>query len=165
MAPLYWRRGICQYHIEIRKRDADSGRMSDDKDEESTPPPVPQLDGLLYVLVGVVNAANNKTDGTTPLEVTLLVKGTIVSGTIVSRRDYVLANPVLESIDEVIESEAKKDGSPRPASKDFIHLKDARIFAPGQPPIPSTDPTGFFWRIRLSSVDGFTVGGLKVTKE
>lgn len=38
----------------------------------------------------------------------------------------------------------------------FIHLKNARYYAPGQSPTPSSQ--GLLWRGKLSSVDGFTIG-------
>lgn len=47
--------------------------------------------------------------------------------------------------------------APPPAT--FIHLKDAKIFAPGQPPLPTN--TGVLWRGRLCEVDGFSIGQLR----
>jgi hypothetical protein len=46
----------------------------------------------------------------------------------------------------------------------FIHLRNAHIFAPGQPPIP-TSPHGTFWRGRLASVDGYFLGRLMQGEE
>ena len=40
--------------------------------------------------------------------------------------------------------------------KTFIHLKDARIFAPGGSAIPGN--RGVLWRGRVSAVDGFSLG-------
>lgn len=45
----------------------------------------------------------------------------------------------------------------------FIHLMDAKIFHPGQIPIPS-GKDGVLWRGRLSSINGFHWGALAVTK-
>lgn len=39
----------------------------------------------------------------------------------------------------------------------FIHLKNAKFFSPGQKPLPDSGP-GVLWRGRISAVDGFTWG-------
>jgi len=58
---------------------------------------------------------------------------------------------------------AYKEGrEPEPVSDanqpHFVHLKGARIFFPGERPIPSN--TGVWWRGRLEAVDGFSLGEL-----
>lgn len=40
----------------------------------------------------------------------------------------------------------------------FLHLKDARVFAPGQAPLPAV---GMYWRGRLADVAGWSFGLLQ----
>jgi len=42
----------------------------------------------------------------------------------------------------------------------YIHLRDARYFAPGQSPVPTN--TGVLWRGKLTEVDGFSIGTMSV---
>jgi hypothetical protein len=42
----------------------------------------------------------------------------------------------------------------------FIHLADARVFAPGSSPMPGNE--GVLWRGRLSEISGFWMGQLSV---
>lgn len=46
-----------------------------------------------------------------------------------------------------------------PPEPTFIHLRDARVFAPGQSPLPSNG--GVLWRGRLGQIDGFSIGQLR----
>jgi hypothetical protein len=41
------------------------------------------------------------------------------------------------------------------APTSYIHLRNARIYTPGQPPLPAN---GMLWRGRLSEVSGWTLG-------
>lgn len=43
---------------------------------------------------------------------------------------------------------------------EYIHLSDAKIFSPGQAPIPTNK--AIYWRGRISEVDGFFLGMLQV---
>lgn len=106
--------------------------------------------------------------------VTLTVGGAIVSGILISGRKY------FEELGDTLASASQSDGDmqsvlgeawkqytaiydePENAPDDwqappagFIHLRDARFYAPGQHPIPSN---GVLWRGKLSSVDGFSIG-------
>ena len=105
--------------------------------------------------------------------ITLNVKGTLITGTLCSGLEY------LKGVSGVL-AEGQEEGSlghamaqvfasythvyekPDDAGEDwtpprvgFVHLKNARFLTPGQKAVPD-NPT--FWRGRLSSVDGFTVG-------
>lgn len=107
--------------------------------------------------------------------VTLTVGGVIVSGILISGKKY------FDELSDVLiaASQSEDDGprilgeawkqytviyeKPEGASGDwrappagFIHLRNARFYAPGAPPIPSN--RGVLWRGKLSSVDGFSIG-------
>lgn len=44
----------------------------------------------------------------------------------------------------------------------FIHLKDVRVFTPGQDSVPSARTESVSWRGRIANVDGFWFGTLSV---
>jgi hypothetical protein len=109
--------------------------------------------------------------------ITLFVKGLVISGELVSGHRYFdgLASQLTEFFGG--ESEQAREvvsylTSPRGIYLEntseaetlpprYIHIRGARIFAPGQQPIPSE---GAWWRGRLASVDGFHFGLLTVNK-
>lgn len=111
--------------------------------------------------------------------VTLAVGGAVVSGTLISGRKY------FEELGDALSSASETEGDmqsilgeswkqftgiydkPEDAPDDwqgpranFIHLRGARYFAPGQRPIPTTQ--GFLWRGKLSAVDAFSIGNLSM---
>jgi len=51
--------------------------------------------------------------------------------------------------------EPKEDKEEQVSGYEYIHLRDAKIYAPGQNPLPAN---GLLWRGRLSSVGGFSYG-------
>ena len=123
-------------------------------------------DIFLRILVDVVNQNVGQFD------VTLTVGGLLVTGIIVSGKDYFagIADEIRSSTNDgsntladvfqrvgsdIYQSsdEAQEDGGPLPA---FIHLRDAHFVSPGERPIPAN--RGVYWRGRLSAVDGFCFG-------
>jgi len=130
---------------------------------EPQEPAEPSHDGVLEVLIGLLNSIENQTDGRVTQGVTLCVKGLLISGTVVSRKDFLQEHPVLEQLDETFEKLTSEGVMQKPNSSDplyFIHLKDAHIFGAANTQIPSTS-TGMYWRGRLSSVDGFFMGKIQ----
>lgn len=124
---------------------------------------VPSLDTFLYVLSTTVVKHGFG------FGITLNVKGTIVSGILITEEEYFkgitqetanadngeLFAQVLSEIDNFM-----KEATPEKKillSK-FIHLKNAKYFFSGADPIPSN--RGIYWRGRLSEVDGFSFGNL-----
>lgn len=106
---------------------------------------------------------------------TLTVGGAIVSGTVISGATY------FEELGNLLAAASAADGDmasllgsqwkqyaaiyrkPDDAPDDwkspplgYIHLRKAHYFAPGQPSIPAG---GMLWRGKLSSIDGFSIGG------
>jgi hypothetical protein len=136
--------------------------MGDD-DKKPVQPPSPHRDRLLELVIIAINETNNSTDGMTVQGITLAVNGLLISGKIISERDFILSNGVLNTLDEITEELAREAAGfgdvERSPHEFFIHLKEAKIFAPGQKPIPN-DGDGVFWRVKLSSVDGFLMASL-----
>ena len=121
---------------------------------------LPELDGFLYALATTV-VENGFSFG-----ITLNVKGTIISGDLITSNQYFkeisketadvengkLLGEVLSQINRIVE-EATTEQQER--SSKFIHLKNARFFSASNS-IPSNK--GIYWRGRLSEIDGFTLG-------
>jgi hypothetical protein len=101
--------------------------------------------------------------------ITLNVRGLIISGFIISQKTYAESfgkgsfkatvlrlkeSGKLDFLDD--EAEPPEEGA-----YEYIHLKNAKIYAPGQHPIPAE---GMLWRGRISSIDGYVDGMLGVGK-
>lgn len=111
-------------------------------------------DGLLVSLVGIA-------EGEEPFEidVTLLVGGFLVSGSIISAEKFMenhpASRPFWKQVKE-LRGEAAQSGGADDVTRHFIHLRDARFYTPGEAPIP--DNQGVYWRAPLESVQGFNFG-------
>ena len=141
----------------------------EDASEDERPP-----DNGDYNLSGLVRLANA---GGVSLGVTLLVGGAVVSGLLVGAAEF------FEGLADYLDREAGEDAQAfthgyRSFAKEFrdeigsdfdqavdapyvvtyIHLRDAHVFAPGGGYLPSN--AGLFWRGRLESVDGWSIGTL-----
>jgi hypothetical protein len=132
-------------------------------DNETRPHEEADSDWLLSVFVEAVN------HGAGSMTVTLWVSGALVSGTLVAATEYL--DGIADSFDEATgdatlgdifrkQGDAMREDlategedAPRPW---FIHLKGARTFAPGGPPIPAN--RGVWWRGRLDAVDAWYLG-------
>lgn len=137
--------------------------MTDQNDAAFTAPG----DSLLKLLVKMANGG-----GSFPL--TLLVGGHVVSGTLISKRTYLDAfvndlttgfsdeskNSIRASfgLDEAEISPGDDDegdsGGPSPDPA-YVHLINAKVYSPGQAPMPTN---GMTWRGRISEVAGFSYG-------
>lgn len=122
-------------------------------------------DWYLQTLVQVAN----ESDATFP--VTLYVNGLLVSGILIGGHKFFTELGVQftqffggesEETTEIVGSLTSpgeiyyRDGnSDTPPPPQYVHLKEARVFSPGQQPIPAN---GSLWRGRLASVDGFSLG-------
>ena len=122
-------------------------------------------DNLLKLLVRMANKG-----GSFPL--TLFVNGVVVSGTLVSKHRYFEsfvsgltsgfdkenAGVVREAfgVDQPAPSFGDDDGAgPDP---EYVHLLDARVYAPGQEGMPRN---GMSWRGRISQVDAISYGSFQ----
>lgn len=126
-------------------------------------------DWFLQQLVATVNRS--------PVEfgITLYVEGTVVSGMLVSGKKYFDtfakefsdAYPGDDEVKEIVRgafasnSDIYKyddaDGEPPPPQ--YIHLINARCFAPGGQPLPGN--RGVLWRGKINAVSGFSLGSLE----
>lgn len=116
-------------------------------------------DSLLLVVINLAEAE-------VPVEtdVTLVVGGFLISGSVVSAKKYFMHNAVsaMAGMMEQVKTEAARRENNRAETikRSYIHLKDARYYTPGQNPIPSN--TGVFCRISLDAIAGFSFGRLSV---
>ncbi|MBA3898296.1 MAG: hypothetical protein H0X36_14440 [Sphingomonadaceae bacterium] len=135
-----------------------------------------QRDWFLADLVRLVNDTESR------FPVTLSVPGGIISGTLVGGKEYFKAiadqfgqfgganKSRVATLKEWISLYGKVyDEEDEAPEKDitsipqFIHLVNARFYAPGQRPIP-TDTT-IVWRGNLDTVSGFSIGAFAVREE
>ncbi|WP_035463571.1 gas vesicle accessory protein GvpU [Alicyclobacillus macrosporangiidus] len=132
-----------------------------DVDNEAQPT-FPALKTQDQLLTAFVNAANNHG---LELSVTLTVKGVVVSGTLISAKQFLrelgsitkgAKGNAAEAFGNAFEQLA--DDISETAQASYIHLRNARICAPGQAPMPAE---GSLWRGSLASVDGWYLGELR----
>ena len=108
-------------------------------------------------------------DQESPLEaaLTLVVGGFLVSGHLISKRNFFEQNPITQAINiasDRISAENEHSEEPEDDGKRrYIHLRDARYFQSGGPPIPGNG--GVFCRIKLTDVSGFHFGFLSTAPE
>lgn len=118
---------------------------------------VPSKDNVLEAFV----EAANKDEFT--LDISLLVNGAIVSGTLVSAKEYFKSlsktfkdgNDTAEDFSEKFSS-ASDSADSTDAKVQYIHLKDTRIYLGDSKPTPSTGK--ILWRGELNKVDSFFLG-------
>ena len=109
------------------------------------------------LLVGLVYDAN-RGKMAEPWPITLFVHGLLVSGLIVGMDEFYQIS--------FGEGPKEADEAEIPARPRFIHLKDAKIFRGGSAGlITRPGGEGFPWRGRLSSVDGYLLGRMEMSKE
>lgn len=132
-----------------------------------------------WFLQDLVDVANNSESGDF-IGITLNVGGFLISGTLISGRQYFtdLANAMTpdasdddkEAVDGIrrffseygeVYQPRKENEEPDSSRVRFIHLKDAKFFQPGGSPIPANQ--GTLWRGQVYAVNGFflgTIGGI-----
>jgi len=144
--------------------------MTDDAKQEDLKNRVRSEDWFLQSLVNVVNG------GQLSFGVTLNVGGFLISGVLVSGKEYFdgLGGDVASGVDDseaasliqetfnkygaiydIDDVKGKEEGLPRPA---YIHMRDARFFSTSGEPVPSNQ--GVWWRGRIGEVQGFVLGCL-----
>lgn len=130
-----------------------------------------------WFLQSVISLANSGAE----IGITLTVGGAVISGMLIAGRTYFKeladmirgvadeeeeANPMLEAIaeswDKLSEIYDKPEGATAewdPGPFGYIHLRNARVYAPGGGVLPSS-PSGVLWRGRLTQISGFAIGQL-----
>lgn len=148
--------------------------MSDEQqtgtDTSDVPDPA-QPDWYLQALIGIVNGKDIE------FPITLFVGGLIVSGLLTSGHKYFqgLGEQLTQFFGGPSEETSKTVGyftspgdiytedtasEPKPPPQ-FIHLRAAMVFSPGQTPIPNG---GSWWRGRVANVDAFHFGSLSASE-
>jgi hypothetical protein len=98
-------------------------------------------------------------------DITLVVDGFLISGFVISAEKYFSHHPFTEELFKVLKENEIKNETPmseddktEPAPHNFIHLRDAKYFTPGQKAIP--DNRSVFCRIKLDAISAFSFGTL-----
>ncbi|MBS2970238.1 gas vesicle protein GvpU [Metabacillus sp. KIGAM252] len=112
-------------------------------------------------ILEMLTHAANKHDFS--LDITLNMKGSLITGTLVSAREYFEemsgkfegGNDLSKAISEKL-LDASKQNVEQAEDVTFIHLKDTRIYCGDSKPTPSKSE--FLWRGRLDQTDGFFIG-------
>lgn len=98
------------------------------------------------------------------LDITLNVNGAVITGTLVSAKDYFNAlsetfeggNEVAQKLSEQLEKAGEAAQSNDDSEAHFIHMKETKVYCGDSKPTPSKGD--ILWRGKLSEVDGFFLG-------
>lgn len=130
----------------------------DQSGEDQVPPMIEGADGLVQMLATLGN------DGVS-VSATLFVKGLLVSGMVIGRKQYIehFVHGLTGGLSEETQAEWKQafglnddeEVTSVAATQRYIHMRDARVYTPGQNPIPEN---GLHWRGKIVEVDGFALG-------
>ena len=114
------------------------------------------VDELLEVLVRSLTTVQDSTGAPATEGITLCMGGILISGVIVSEKEYYTSNSLLSAIEELgrLPRASKTHDIPPPK---FIHLKHVRITGAGQNDSLSVSK-GAVWRGRLDRIDGYFLG-------
>ncbi|MFX3674610.1 MAG: gas vesicle accessory protein GvpU [Paenisporosarcina sp.] len=118
----------------------------------------PAKDNILEFLV----QAANKHDFN--LDITLNVNGAVISGTMVSAKEYFSTlsgtfedgNDIAQMLSEQLEQAGEAAGSCDDNGANFLHMKDTKVYCGDSKPTPSKGQ--ILWRGKLSEIDGFFLG-------
>ncbi|MGD6774079.1 MULTISPECIES: gas vesicle accessory protein GvpU [Bacillaceae] len=98
------------------------------------------------------------------LDISLNVNGAVISGTLISAKDYFETmsetfedgNEIAQKISEQLAATGESFESNKGAEANFIHLKNTKVYCGDSKPTPSEGK--ILWRGKLSDVDGFFLG-------
>ena len=115
-------------------------------------------DNILEFFVQAANKHNFS------LDITLNVKGAVITGTMVSAKEYFnTLSEILEEGNEIAQAVSEqlgKAGETAEANPDseayFIHMKNTKVYCGDSKPTPSKGE--ILWRGKLTEVDGFFLG-------
>jgi hypothetical protein len=117
-------------------------------------------DPLLLAIVEIATRFDDRTEGVAKVAITLQIGGMLVSGHIVSNREFLQSRPLTDKILDACRSCSKLEPAPQDHPADdplqFIHLSGASFFIPGNHPFRLD--RDHCWRGRLSDVSGFFLG-------
>lgn len=147
---------------------ADVIEVKDSHEQTETPAQLVESNDIDWHLANLV-ALTNDYPGV-GIGVTLTVNGALVSGLLISGKEYFdslseeigkdsgnsLSMGISEGMKNISETLYSSSSKPRPVNTVYIHLKDARHYIGGSA-IPQK---GAYWRGKLCDVSGFTFGSL-----
>ncbi|WP_409274780.1 gas vesicle accessory protein GvpU [Neobacillus sp. SCS-31] len=115
-------------------------------------------DNVLEVFVQAANKHNYN------LDITLNVKGAVITGTLVSAKEYFESlsqafedgGDIEEKLSEMLINAGEAADSDAHDTANFIHLTNTRVYCGDSKSTPSKGE--FLWRGKLSEVDGFFLG-------
>ncbi len=98
------------------------------------------------------------------LDITLNVNGAVISGTLISAKDYFETmsetfedgNEIAQKISDQLATAGESVDSSQGAEANFIHLKNTKVYCGDSKPTPSEGK--ILWRGNLNEVDGFFLG-------
>ncbi|MFC7786579.1 MULTISPECIES: gas vesicle accessory protein GvpU [unclassified Rossellomorea] len=112
--------------------------------------------------------ASNKHDFS--LDITLNVKGAVITGTLVSAKEYFDSlsetfedgSEVAQKLSEELARAGESVDENQNAEAHFIHLKNTKVYCGDSKPTPSKGK--IMWRGKLSEIDGFFLGKISESK-
>lgn len=119
------------------------------------------------VLEYFVKASNT---GDLSLDITLNVNGAVVSGTMISAKEYFEAlsgklengNDISQKLSEELAAASEATDDYNDDEAHFIHLKNTRVYCGDSKPTPSKGK--ILWRGKLDQIDGFFLGKISESK-
>lgn len=127
---------------------------------------------LELLITGVEGAEKNESvaEEEKHFDITLNVGGILVSGTVISRDNFIAEVPFIKATigrldaQRTPEQQVAANEIVRSGRRHFIHLKDAVFFTDSGRPIPGVGG-GVYWRGQLNRVDGWTIGRFEMSKD
>ncbi|UTE77674.1 gas vesicle accessory protein GvpU [Rossellomorea sp. KS-H15a] len=112
--------------------------------------------------------ASNKHDFS--LDITLNVKGAVVTGTLVSAKEYFDSlsetfedgSDIAQKLSEELAKAGESVEENQSSEAHFIHLKNAKVYCGDSKPTPSKGK--IMWRGKLNEIDGFFLGKISESK-
>lgn len=118
----------------------------------------PAKDNILEFLV----QAANKHDFN--LDITLNVKGAVITGTMISAKEYFRSlsgtfedgNDIAQMLSEQLDQAGEVAQNSDDTGANFLHMKETKVYCGDSKPTPSKGQ--ILWRGKLSEIDGFFLG-------
>ena len=118
----------------------------------------PSKDNILEFLV----LAANKHDFN--LDITLNVKGAVITGTMISAKEYFRSlsgtfedgNDIAQMLSEQLNQAGEVAQNSDDTVVNFLHMKETKVYCGDSKPTPSKGQ--ILWRGKLSEIDGFFLG-------
>ncbi|MEI4769829.1 gas vesicle accessory protein GvpU [Psychrobacillus sp. FJAT-51614] len=98
------------------------------------------------------------------LDITLNVKGAVITGTMVSAKEYFSTlsdtlkdgNDIAQMLSEQLDQAGEVAQNSDDTGANFLHMKDTKVYCGDSKPTPSKGQ--ILWRGKLSEIDGFFLG-------